>query len=184
MKKLLPYLLGLSFVLAPTSMLYAATNDEDTESTSSSDSSDSSDSTESKSTSDGLWTASISGSPAGAICIPVRLISSVSVHNYLLNGKIPIAELTIDTLGNNSIRMYTVLSSSADSMDLMGVATAAKGELMKESGGMPSVAKQYPNTTHAHSIEYSLSSVKQLKAVYNSVCKCLATGKGAKLTVK
>ncbi len=170
-KKLFQYLFCISCAFVATTVLQAAeTETTSTESTS-------------VSTSDGLWTATVAGNPSGAITVPIRLISSVTIHNYNLNGKIPIAELTIDTLGNNTIRFYCVLASTSDAADLMGMARELQGEVNKEVS-MPSVAKQYPDTTHAHSIEYSVSSVKQLKSIYTSVSKCLSTGKGEKMTIK
>ncbi len=100
-----------------------------------------------------------------------------------MNGKIPIAELTIDTFGNNSIRMYSTLSVGADVLDLGGMAKGLANEAQKEAG-TPKVSKQYPTTTHAHSVEYSVSSYNQLKAIYASINKSLSTGKGAKISIK
>lgn len=132
---------------------------------------------------DGLWMATVAGNPDGAISVPIRMISSVSIHHYLLNGKIPIAELTIDTTGNNSIRLYTVVSPSADAMNLVSIASEAFNGA-KDLAGLPSVAKQYPETTHAHSVEYNVSNVDVLKAAYASINKSIATGQGAKVTIR
>ncbi len=132
---------------------------------------------------DGLWTAKIVGDPTGSICVPIRSINSVTIHHYLLNGQVPIAELTVDTSGNNSIRIYTVFSPTADIGGLVGIASGAAEEV-KSVSGMPSVGKEYPNTTHAHSIEYCVSNENQLNSAYTSLKQCLSTGMGASISLK
>ncbi len=165
--KLLNYLLCLFVVFSTMNVLHAASDDD----------------VKSNSILNGIWTAKITSSPGGSICVPVRTISSVTIHYYLLNGKIPIAELTIDTLGNNSIRLYALLSPSSDSIGLTTVLSAATNEVASMAG-LPKVGKKYPETTHAHSVEYSISSESQLKVAYDSLLKCLATNTGASISIK
>ena len=44
------------------------------------------------------------------------------------------------------------------------------------------VVKNYPTTTHAHTVEYRLSSKANLQQLYSSLEQAWTTGKGANLT--
>ncbi len=128
------------------------------------------------------WMATFSGSPSGSVCVRLQEITSVSIHNYMLNGKIPIAELTIDTTGNNSIRIYSILSGEDMSKEVLSMVSQLKREA-QSIGSAPQVAKQFPEGTHSHSIEYSVSDANQLKAIYNSITKAMMNNKSTKMSI-
>lgn len=128
------------------------------------------------------WILNMAGSPAGNICVRLSEITSVSIHNYMLNGKIPIAELTIDTTGNNSIRIYSVLSGEDMSKEILSLVSQLKSEA-SSLGSTPQVAKQFPEGTHSHSIEYSVSDASKLKGIYNSITKAMMSNKSTKLSI-
>ncbi len=95
----------------------------------------------------------------------------------MLNGKIPIRELYIDTTGNAAIRIYTLIGAK----DLGSNITDAIGRVQsgaQDRTGAPAVAKQFPQSTHSHCIEYSVSTVTQLDQVYQSVMKAWVTNQG------
>lgn len=129
------------------------------------------------------WIGTFATSPQGSICVRLSEITSVSIHNYMLNGKIPIGELTIDTTGNNSIRIYCVLSAEDMSKEVLSMVSSLKSET-SSLGSVPQVAKQFPEGTHAHSIEYSVDSEAQLKAIYASIVKAMMSNKNGKMAIK
>lgn len=129
------------------------------------------------------WIGTFASSPQGNICVRLSEITSITIHNYMLNGKIPIGELTIDTTGNNSIRIYCVLSAEDMSKEVLSMVSALKAET-SDLGSVPQVAKQFPEGTHAHSIEYSVTSETQLKAIYASIVKSMMSNKNGKMTIK
>ena len=46
------------------------------------------------------------------------------------------------------------------------------------------VIKKFPETTHAHTIEYRVLSAEELSGLYNSVRTAWETGRGRKFTIK
>ncbi len=104
------------------------------------------------------WEASYEDPEEGMIYLRLDQIVSVSLHNYMLDGKIPISELTIDTTGNHSIRFYTSLVPSQKRVS---------DAINKR--GLPQVGKQYPQETLSHSIEYYVDDPDTLRALYASL---------------
>jgi hypothetical protein len=46
------------------------------------------------------------------------------------------------------------------------------------SAGRINVVKDYPNTTHSHTVEYALQEEAVLNSLYSSLMQALHTGKG------
>lgn len=116
------------------------------------------------------------------IILDLHKIVSISLHTYMLNSKIPILELTIDSLGNNSVRIYTVITAPAGNY-VNGVKERMSGRVA-EHGVTSAVSKQYPHTTHAHSIEYSAMNTNELRKAYSKLIKAWTSKKGDIIIVK
>jgi len=115
------------------------------------------------------------------IVLDLHKIVSISLHSYMLDDKIPILELTVDSMGNNSVRIYTVLKKSGGKY-LSGVAERAASRAAER--GALTVSKQYPHTTHAHSIEYCALSKIEIQKAYAKLIKAWTNKKGDKITIK
>ncbi len=139
-----------------------------------------------------FWTANVGG---GQYMVAIERISAISRHKYLLDGNIIVDEVTVDALGQALCRFY-FLSPVTDAMKGNGLGAAAsrivdrgREVLDKTAGDAGSdlhnmVIKKFPETTHAHTIEYRVLSAEELTGLYNSVRTAWETGKGRKFTIQ
>ncbi len=103
-------------------------------------------------------------------------VVSIARHRFLLNGSIPVDEVTIDTLGNNTVRFYCVESSEeppsispsspATIPQQIGrkISSAVSKKVINGQQMLPSV--QFPNGVYAHTIEYQVSNSSVLDKLY------------------
>lgn len=114
----------------------------------------------------------------------VRLdtVTSYAMHTYLIDGKIPCSELTIDSMGNNSIRIYYIEEKGHTDNDRF----SNTRELLKEKSasvtGDAPVAKKFPEGTHSHNIEYRVSKEKHIKELYDSFDKAWKQQKNTRVS--
>jgi hypothetical protein len=130
----------------------------------------------------GFWQARLAG---GEYAVATDRITSVSRHSYVLDGTLLVDEVTIDTTGQALARFY-FLSPLAAKNSGMGV-EQGKGFLDAARRGAGAdddhmVIKKYPDTTHAKSIEYRISSQAELAKVFNSAKQAWQSGKGGQYT--
>lgn len=102
-------------------------------------------------------------------------IVSVSTHNYMLNGTIPMKELTVDMKGNNSIRIYCPTNGDDEEEDDYGSSSSKK---------ISKVTKKFPDCTHAHSVEYCVTSPAILDKLQDVLLNSTVYEVGAKVTVQ
>lgn len=136
----------------------------------------------------GFWQGAL---PGGSYLVALNKITSISKHEYLLDGNLIITEVTIDTLGDTTLRVYQitpaaqqgslatpskVVERGRDLLDRVGQRTGADLESM--------VHKQYPTTTHSKTIEFRVKDLGTLSALHGSATKAWTTGKGRKFSVK
>lgn len=121
-----------------------------------------------------LWQAKLSDT--SKITISVSQIVCVSMHPYMLNGENLVTEVTIDTLGNNSIRFYYVHpdDEKPDYMDPESVVKNAKKRLSQrpsqpKADKSPIASVKFPEGTYAHTIEYQVSSLETLEDIFKSI---------------
>lgn len=118
-------------------------------------------------------------------------ISSVSIHTYVIGQSYIVNEVNIQTSGSGLVRFYT--------FELPGESGAAstarnlidRGKSLVESGGAragvdlnTTVEKEYPITTHAHTIEYRLFDTDDLDELHASIKRALKENRGRKFTIK
>jgi hypothetical protein len=135
-----------------------------------------------------FWQADL---PGGHYMVALDRISTISMHEYLLDGGLVVTEVTIDTVGRALTRFYHIapLSDTAGRDEVTRVVDRGR-ELLDRAGQKAGtdaynmVQKTYPTTTHAGTIEYSISDKRDLDALYNSLKKSWESGRGRKLTVK
>ena len=131
----------------------------------------------------GFWEVVTSG---GRFVSRLDQISSVSQHEYLIDGAVRVFECTVDTDGGQTARFYyiepitessTVTSGSATLnriKDLANQATTKVGV-----GDVDTVVtKHYPDTTHAKTSEYRMKNKATIGPIYDHVRRVWAEERG------
>lgn len=139
-----------------------------------------------------FWQASVGG---GHYMVALQRITAISRHKYLLDGAIIVDEVTVDADGQSLARFY-FLTPVSDALTGNGLGNAAsriidRGRDIIENKAKDDgtnvhnmVVKKFPETTHAHTIEYRLLSAEELTGLYSSVRTAWETGKGRKFSIK
>lgn len=134
-----------------------------------------------------FWTGNFAG---GQIIVPVDKIAAVAQQKYLLDGNFMVYEVTIDVVGNSITRIYYIepVAASASGASALSEALLNRGkelsaEFRDRTGTqavdpMTVVTKNYPTTTHAHTIEFRVATIEELNAVYKSVSTAFQRSKG------
>ncbi len=139
-----------------------------------------------------FWQASISD---GHYMVAIDRISAISRHKYLLDGAIIVDEVTVDALGQALVRFYFLspltdaTTGNAAGKVASHLAERARDLVDKSASDAGTdvhnmVVKKFPETTHAHEIEFRILSVEALNGLYASVRAAWETGHGRKFTIK
>lgn len=122
-----------------------------------------------------LWRCSL---PGGTYSVAVRSIVSVSQHEFAVaGGTARVTEVNIDTVGNTVARFYYIEPMAPSSPVGLGQSTISKiQDIVNDAGSRVTggdepwkkVVKDYPTSTHAHTVEYRLDSKEQVAAVFTS----------------
>ncbi len=135
-----------------------------------------------------FWQATLGG---GHYMVALDRISSVSRHQYVLDGAVIVDEVTVDTIGQALARFYHIspITDAAAGSTASDVVDRAR-ELVERAADRAGtnvqnmVVKKYPVTSHAKTIEYRILSEAELTALYKSVQNSWETGRGRKFTAK
>lgn len=135
-----------------------------------------------------FWQANL---PGGSYIVALDRISSISKHNYILNGNLRVTEVVIDTNGNSLARFYYIIPVSEDAGSNAAARLTTRGkELLDRVGertgvnANTAVAKQYPNTTHAKTVEFRISDEGNLDRLFNSARTAWFKSRGRKFTIR
>src|SRR5688500_18733183 len=114
--------------------------------------------------------------PGGVFMVPVRMITSISAHEFVVDGVARVAEVNVATYGSVLARFYFI--EQIDPTTPVGVGQSAINVLqdkLKEGADRTGqdelwrkVVKNYPGATHAHTVEYRLDSRKDLMDLFES----------------
>jgi len=115
--------------------------------------------------------------PGGVFVVSLASLASVSIHEYVVDGAARVTELTIATNSAVVARFYFLEPMIPKSPVGIGQTLLDKAQQRVQEGanrtGMEEVwkkvVKNYPATTHAHTVEYRLDSVEQVKKLQNSL---------------
>lgn len=123
---------------------------------------------------------------SGRFAARLDQISSISQHEYLIDGAVRVFECTVDTDGGQTARFYflepitdsaTITTGSATInrlKDLANQATTKAGV-----GDIDAiVTKHYPDTTHAKTSEYRVQNKATINQIYNHVRRVWAEERG------
>jgi hypothetical protein len=130
--------------------------------------------------------------PGGTFLVALSNISSVSVHEYLLEG-VRVVEATVGTSGSLIARFYYIDSPGENTSS----ATVNRGvrrvkeltqqarERLTGSNINPheQAMKTFPDTTHAHTVEYRLDHEELVRAVFKSARQAWVRGEGGRMTI-
>lgn len=132
--------------------------------------------------------------PGGTYEVAIHSILAVSTHEYIVDGVARVTEMNIDTPGTLAVRFYYLEPLTATSPLGIGQSTLDRvQELAKEAGervspnGEPvweKVVKNYPTTTHAHTVEYRVSSKEQLQSLFNSAEQAFRLNQNTQITLQ
>lgn len=137
----------------------------------------------------GIWRCESSG---GVCEVAIRSIVSVSSHEYIVDAVSRVVEVNIDTQGNMALRFYYIEPKTPSAPDGIGQSAFDRAKsLAKDIAGRTGMddvtkraAKNYPTTTHSHTIEYRLESEEEIKKVLASASAAFRTGAGSSIKVK
>jgi len=127
--------------------------------------------------------------PGGVYMASLPSISSVSTHEYVVGGAARVTELTIATNSAVVARFYYLEPMIPNSPIGLGQSAIDKAQEYIQEGAnragveevWKKVVKDYPVTTHAHTVEYRLSSLDQVKKLQRSLEDAMRTNKDTQI---
>lgn len=128
-----------------------------------------------------MWRCNL---PGGSYSVALRSISSVSIHEYMVDAAVRVTEVNIDTTGNALARFYYLEPNTPNSPVALGQATLEKTqEILQQAADKTGqdawrkVVKNYPTTTHSHTIEYRVADKETLNKLFESAESALRLNK-------
>lgn len=121
----------------------------------------------------------------------IRSMVSVSTHEYIADGLARVTELNIDTNGNMAVRFYylepitptTPAGIGQSAIDrAQSLAQAVAGRVSQDRP-WEKVVKNYPASTHAHTVEYRVDSLDELQSLFKSADTAFRTGQNTELRI-
>ena len=138
----------------------------------------------------GFWRCEL---PGGVYMVSLPSISSVSTHEYVVDGAARVTELTVATNSAVVARFYyiepMVPKTSTGVADVVMDKVQQQASDAAAKAGVEEVWKKvgknyaWPNTTHAHTVEYRLESVDQVKKLQTSLENAMRTGADTRIKV-
>ena len=138
---------------------------------------------------DALWRCEL---PGGVYLVALRSIVSVSSHEFVVDAAARVTEVTVATASTVEARFYFLEPLTANApapiaptleqlqqraQDLAAAHGPADAVWQK-------VIKNYPTTTHAHTVEYRLASKADLQSLRQSLEQAWTTGRGANFKIE
>lgn len=135
-----------------------------------------------------FWEATV---PGGNYVVAVERITSVSLHEYVLDAQLRVTEVVIDAGGRSLARFYHVAHIAEGAGSDTAQRVVERGRDLLDRAGQRATAdahnlpqKNYPGTSHAGTIEYRLLDRRNLLAIFNSVKSSWQSGRGRRITVQ
>lgn len=121
--------------------------------------------------------------PGGTYGVAVEHIVSVSNHEYVVDGVARVNEVNIDTVGNVVVRYYFLEPNKPTLPSGLGAAAVQKAEELFKQGAdktgqdeaWKKVMKNYPASTHSHTVEYRLEKREDLEKIFNAADEAFRT---------
>jgi hypothetical protein len=120
------------------------------------------------------WKAEL---PGGTYVVSHAAISSISMSNYVVDGVLRVTEVAVGTMGSVQGRFYFIEESLPSSPVVVGqsaledLKARAREVLHRVEGVDPEgeVVKNYPTSTHAHTVEFRLTKLEDLQRLYQNL---------------
>jgi hypothetical protein len=137
-------------------------------------------------TQDGLWQGTLAG---GRYVVRANAIIALSKHEYISDGVARVVEVNL-TLNSAQVVRFYFLEPVKPETNSTAIATGtqalekAKGLFEQAAGRVsptltqPRVVKNYPTSTHAHTVEFVLKEEARLDSLLQSLERSLRTGRG------
>ena len=130
----------------------------------------------------GIWRADL---PGGEYIVRLSAITSVSLHEYIVDGAARVVEVNISTSGSQLARFYHIepyppkAPVPAGQRVLSAIENKAKevSARLETDDIRANVVKSYPTTTHAHTVEYRLADRESLSKLFNSIEEAWLNGR-------
>ena len=135
----------------------------------------------------GFWKCEL---PGGTYLVALRNLQSVSTHEYVVDGAARVTEVTVATASSVEARFYyleplTLKTTSALAPASLQTLQQRVTDLGTQRAPVEpiweKVVKNYPTTTHAHTVEYRIASKANLDQIYASLEQAWTTNKGIAL---
>lgn len=137
-------------------------------------------------TRDGLWDARMQG---GNYIVRCNAIIALSKHEYISDGVARVVEVNLTLNSAQIVRFYFLepyKPETGSSMVTTGTQALEKAKgLFDQAAGRvspgitdPKVVKNYPTSTHAHTIEFVLKEEARLNNLFGSLERSFRTGQG------
>lgn len=122
----------------------------------------------------------------GNYLVKLDRISFASKHEYVGNGAARVVEVTLGNDTSVVARFYWLEPLGKDTPIAAGAIVLNRAEqVVKDvsartspSAGRLQVIKDYPNTTHSHTVEYALQTPEALNSLYDSLIGAIKNGRG------
>jgi hypothetical protein len=128
--------------------------------------------------------------PGGVYLVNLSSLASVSIHEYVVDAAARVTELTVATNSAVVARFYYIEPMIRKSPVGFGQSLNDKAQEREEASnrtGMEvvwkKVVKNYPLTTHAHTVEYRVESVDQLKKLEKSLEDAVRLNKDTQIKI-
>jgi hypothetical protein len=135
----------------------------------------------------GKWTCEL---PGGAYVVDTTKISSISTHEYVVDAAARVTELTVATDSAVVARFYYIEPVASGpggrAQELLNQIEQRAGVVADRVGTdlvWRKVVKNYPTTTHAHTVEYRLEDKAQIQKIFNSLLDAWRNNKDATLKI-
>jgi hypothetical protein len=137
-------------------------------------------------TRDGLWDGRFSG---GNYIVRCNSIIALSKHEYISDGVARVVEVNLTLNSAQVVRFYFLEAYKPETgSSTVGAGTVAleraKGMFEQAAGRVspdlttPKVVKNYPASTHSHTVEFVLKEEARLNAMFQSLERGFRTGQG------
>lgn len=138
-------------------------------------------------TRDGLWDGRFNN--GGNYLVRCNSIIALSKHEYISDGVARVVEVNITLSSSQVVRFYFLEPVKVETNSSVANAGTqalerAKGMVEQAAGRVsptltePKVVKNYPASTHAHTVEYVLKDETRLNSLFQSLQRGFRTGQG------
>lgn len=137
-------------------------------------------------TRDGLWDGRMNG---GNYIVRCNSIIALSMHEYISDGVARVVEVNLTLNSAQVVRFYflepykpetgsNAVTAGTQALDrAKGMFEQAAGRVSPELT-TPKVVKNYPTSTHAHTVEYVIKDEARLNSLFQSLERGFRTGQG------